>query len=527
MPISPGYIPDTQPVWGYGESGGAAGTYSSETPPQSQLTGSYLATVINVTDYGAKGDGATDDTNAIVNAVAAASDGDIVFFPRARYKFSTFTVAKGITLLGNGWRNFANAAFGSATWNNTAQYAGTVLQSTATSGSAITFSSGQVYSGMWLKNLMVLGPGSGTSVGVTIGSASVGVVDSGINNVLVANFATGYSLLFNEECSYYDIRARGCSTGLNLDQNTNQNVFVNVEVQMSTVDAVVLGKNATCDGNLFAGGLMQNCSGNGLHVHVGQLNRFETWWSENNTTFTCIQVDNSAGQFNAFDTIHGIVGPTNNVTVGGSNTSITNSNLNGTVTVTSVVSGAIFDNVQYNSLTDNGIATRVMVGGNYVSGGAPDLLGWGFPTTLPGGNLTGTSALTGANESWFSRVQGAGTVNNLEIVVATSSGNISVAHCRGAVGRSGPTTRVQTSGAVACPASGRAVIALGAASQVHAGDWFALSADNVSATFWANGGLVDSVTQGNGHVAFQSGAHPVPASPSTAGARGTLIINGA
>jgi hypothetical protein len=45
--------------------------------------------VINVLDYGAVGDGATDDTAAIQAAMDAASDGNALFFPKGRYVVSS------------------------------------------------------------------------------------------------------------------------------------------------------------------------------------------------------------------------------------------------------------------------------------------------------------------------------------------------------------------------------------------------------------------------------------------------------
>lgn len=52
-----------------------------------------LATVYNVRDYGATGDGVTDDTTAIQNTLAAAAAGGTVVFPAGTYKFS---VALGV-----------------------------------------------------------------------------------------------------------------------------------------------------------------------------------------------------------------------------------------------------------------------------------------------------------------------------------------------------------------------------------------------------------------------------------------------
>src|SRR5581483_1509822 len=76
-----------------------------------------VQSVYNVKDYGAKGDGTTDDTTAIQNAInAAATNGrGTVFFPSAHYLISsTLTVDHdSITLLGGGEQGHTSIFIGS------------------------------------------------------------------------------------------------------------------------------------------------------------------------------------------------------------------------------------------------------------------------------------------------------------------------------------------------------------------------------------------------------------------------------
>ena len=60
------------------------------------------ADIINVKDFGATGNGTTDDTAAIQAAITAAPAGAAIYFPRGSYKAYLVQVTKDITIFGDG-----------------------------------------------------------------------------------------------------------------------------------------------------------------------------------------------------------------------------------------------------------------------------------------------------------------------------------------------------------------------------------------------------------------------------------------
>jgi hypothetical protein len=62
----------------------SAGTAGAAVEPG----GPFAATVVNVKDYGARGDGSGDDTGPLLRAIAASREGDALYFPAGTYPVS-------------------------------------------------------------------------------------------------------------------------------------------------------------------------------------------------------------------------------------------------------------------------------------------------------------------------------------------------------------------------------------------------------------------------------------------------------
>src|SRR6185436_1653686 len=56
----------------------------------------------SVKDFGAAGDGTTDDSDAVNAAIEAAQDagGGIVFYPSSRYRFTNIPIVSGVSHVG-------------------------------------------------------------------------------------------------------------------------------------------------------------------------------------------------------------------------------------------------------------------------------------------------------------------------------------------------------------------------------------------------------------------------------------------
>jgi hypothetical protein len=130
-----------------------------------------------------------------------------------------------------------------------------------------------------------------------------------------------------------------------------------------------------------------------------------------------------------------------------------------------------------------------------------------------------------ANDCHYNRVYHGGEIDTLRISVGVSNGNVSLAvyDQTGTGVTAAPSTRLQTSGSVACPAAGLADVALGGAVTVgHSTHWFALSNSGTTATFRSAAAI--PAGWHNGLNGAEAAAHPAPASASPSASRASQLF---
>ena len=201
--------------------------------------------------------GVTDST-AAVQAIITANPGRVLNLPAGVYQITSLTLTKGQHLKGAGYQDWRDRTtwFGYAAWLNNANFHGTVIRSTATTGVAITIADTEVGTGS-LSDFILIGPGSGTSTGIQIGGTVVtgSVVHPVWRNIKVGNFATGVLMQWVNEGELYGLTIHGCTTALNLGANVNQNAFYVLDLQH---DATALTMTSSDVANAFYSPISQS-----------------------------------------------------------------------------------------------------------------------------------------------------------------------------------------------------------------------------------------------------------------------------
>jgi len=266
----------------------------------------------NARHYGAKGDGVTDDTTALNNAIAGAGVYGTVYLPPGTYRFSSLHLYNPITLQGaetvrNRWNSYG---------------AGTTLLADGTvdpailiggaAGSVVVESGGNIAEGIRLRNVL-LRPAGGTGRGILIdGSITLDIDrscarDIEFDNLHLVGFTDhNVELLGNVfDVRFHDCSSRQCgTTGI---QATAANKFgggTGTPGQLHSYDCYWFGNSAGPDWAVDASMRMY---GGGLAYGKGaRLQRYSTIIGthiEGDGTAGGIGLELAGGYINVLDTL--------------------------------------------------------------------------------------------------------------------------------------------------------------------------------------------------------------------------------
>jgi hypothetical protein len=121
---------------------------------------------------------------------------------------------------------------------------------------------------------------------------------------------------------------------------------------------------------------------------------------------------------------------------------------------------------------------------------------------------------------FYQRVYGAGRITTVALEVVTSAGNICVAVYRNnniPGGHPAPATRIATTGGVACPAVGYAVLALDVPVDVEPGDWIMYSTSAGTAVVLGTHANISLSFLINGFTMYGGAEYPAPLTPAGLG----------
>jgi hypothetical protein len=311
-----------------------------------------FAESISVMDFGATGDGVTDDTAAIQATINyAAPLGKIVFAPAGTYVISTLTLPLqhgGIYIVGEAYNSLYNLSIN--------LYRGTNFVSTTTTGNVISCDGGVFYGnrGIKIENLSIVASTSGNLIHL-VGSPD----NTQINNVTAYQNGAGGGFYFYN-----------CWSGLSISG-------------CAIEGGLTSGTGITLINNISAG---QYYIGNGT-----QINKFNYGVDigTSGTTIYNILIENSA-----------IQGQRTNAIRLGSATGVTITNTHFEFVVGAAISKTSFGsattvNIKENTFYRNGTTAEISL-----NGGTEYSLGWNIVGNMFQGIDDGVTAIKGSNAAF-------------------------------------------------------------------------------------------------------------------------------
>ena len=189
-----------------------------------RTTASKLQESVSVRDFGAVGDGTTDDTAAIAAAVLATGYGDTLYFPAGTYKISSeIRLTKPITILGAG-PNTPFTGVSGATFSGSYIYQSNTAANAFTLVAALTNYTFSQYgiTGVHFRDICLTGAltnvatraVNGIGVDTSINSGNFHIRNNSITNCTIKFFTTGVNFVGIAYLNnFFDTVIQYCTTG--------------------------------------------------------------------------------------------------------------------------------------------------------------------------------------------------------------------------------------------------------------------------------------------------------------------------
>jgi len=267
---------------------------------------------IFVTDFGAKGDGTTDDTNALQTAIDSAYvQGSTVHIPAGNYKITqTLNVPAGVQLKGDGLGNSLD------------------VNSNSTTGSRISFYGNNIYAMKFTgdyvacRNMTIVDGGGQAAGAINLSQQNAQfTIGAAFNNLFLLNFTNGTSLKLEALissgmafCSFENIHIRNAKKGIHIEVDTDGSFINLISFRSITISGTGFEHGILTEGGLtttswYGLSLQADCPSAGhLVMNTGSVNiygiRIESGdLTCNDETLLIHLADNTRGSY-----IHGSAG---------------------------------------------------------------------------------------------------------------------------------------------------------------------------------------------------------------------------
>lgn len=231
---------------------------------------------VDVRDFGGTVDGSI---KAAIDSLPPG--GGVVLLPPGRYVVNAVSInpgAKPLILQGSGWKTLVGARFGDSQWRAENAVVGTVIDVTGSVDGITT--NDPVYRNLIVRDLAILGRGTGSSVGINMGLGAQSHNIS-LENVLVANFSTGIRVSDSIDDFMVNVNVKGCSTGIRFENTVDEIIINRIDVQACTVAVDIRGGSGV---HVYGGLIQGNSTGLRLAPAVYGVSKWTfsgIWFEEN------------------------------------------------------------------------------------------------------------------------------------------------------------------------------------------------------------------------------------------------------